>query len=219
MQNWKFSSLILLDFVPPDVCVCAQRNDESASRHVRAAFLSNSYSFFVCVITHLRMAHWSFAHNNDMLVLPTHKCTLAYHMHIERHAIQHTQAVQARTAAYCTKIVQKHENGVFCCWIFIIKRRRRRRKYVCLVYREMKCVYKCHDTVQTTKRRGESAVYLIQTNMFILKIHKTHFESRNDEWNERRTESEGRGKKTLKESKLLYAYSHNHWHFSLMRPD
>lgn len=29
---------------------------------------------------------------------------------------------------------------------------------------------------------------------------------------------EGR-KKTPKESKLLNAYSHNHWHFSLMRPD
>lgn len=191
-------------------CVSAHNETTTCARIFSFEFFLLLIFFFVCVITHLRMAHWSFAHNNDMLVLPTHKWTLE----------QPTTRIQ-HTGGGCTRqdgrvmhehCYEKHENGVFCCWIFIIKKRRKRRRgqYVCLVYREMKCIHIQNAMIlcrlQTTERRvEESAVYLIETNMFILKIYKTHFESRNDDWNEHRLEKENEKKK-----KRWNCYMHIH---------
>lgn len=134
----KMSDMLddIIGLVPSDVCSGTSRVRPNMCTQLFSLFFFECVCAYVSVITHLRMAHWSFAHNNDMLVLPTHKCALALHTApFTVHSAQDGRIMHEDS-------VQKHKNDVFCCWIFNNKKKNEKtNKNTMHVYREMKCIY------------------------------------------------------------------------------
>lgn len=213
MYHWKCLRclMILLD-LSRLTCAAERRECGQTCAHSFSLFFFECVCAYVSVITHLRMAHWSFAHNNDMLVLPTHKCALALHTApLTVHSAQDGRIMHEDS-------VQKHKNDVFCCWIFNNKKKNEKtNKNTMHVYREMKCIY-TNAMILCRQRTSWRIGCVFDWNKYIHSIN-TQNAFREQKWRLKWTPNGENEKRKYYRGKLLYAYSHNHWHFSLMRSD